>query len=1053
MHDDRRLVEERLDRVLDQRIRPCIYAHRTPLTLMAWRVPGEPVPVAEALEAAFEPFEVGTQWGAPWSTVWIRAVGAVPAEWAGRRVEAVFDLGFVGDWPGGQAEALVYDLTGRPLKGIHPQNRYVPIGNPARGDEPVDLLLEAAANPDILAGGFVPTPLGDRATAGNAPLYRFAEADLAVLDETVFHLVLDLDVLRDLMRELALDDPRRHELLRTIERSLDRLDLSDVTGTAATARDALAPAFARPARASAHRISAVGHAHIDSAWLWPQRETKRKTARTFANVTALAQEYPELVFACSQAQQYAWVKDVAPDVYERIRAAVKAGSWIPAGGMWVEADGNLPGGEAMARQFVHGKRFFLDEFGVECEGVWLPDSFGYTAAFPQLARLAGMRWFLTQKLSWNQTNKFPHHTFWWEGIDGSRVFTHFPPIDTYNAVLSGAELAHAERNFAEQGAATRSLAPFGFGDGGGGPAPEHLERARRLADLEGSPRVVVESPDTFFDAAREEYPDAPVWSGELYLELHRATYTTQANTKAGNRRSEHLLREAELWSATAAVRAGFTYPYEELDRLWKAVLLHQFHDILPGSSIAWVHQEAEAVYAAVRSDLERIIRAATRAIAGDGTSMHVFNTGSHARADVVVVPAGLTDTAPAAGQPLRDAGLAVFVEVPGGGSTCGEATAAPPPVVVDDDDERTLDNGLVRVVVDPDGLITSVYDVTAERELVPAGARANLLQLHPDLPNHWDAWDIDRHYRRVQVDLIDADEVRVVDRGPLVGSIRVTRTFGESRITQTITVRAGSRRVEVHNEIDWHETEKILKAAFPIDLRADRSTAEIQFGHVHRPIHVNTSWDAARFELYAHRWVHVGEPAYGAAIVNDSTYGYDAGRTTRPDGGTTTTVRLSLVRAPRVPDPHADQGPHRMTYALVPGATIADAAQEGYALNLPLRVVAGRAGQAPGSLVETSGAGIVIEAVKLADDRSGDLVVRLYEALGDRACGTLLVSMPIERAEVVDLLERPLPDEPLVLPCADGRVPLTLRPFQILTVRLRRAADASGSPPRHGEPA
>ena len=294
MHDDRRLVEERLDRVLDQRIRPCIYAHRAPLTLTAWRVPGEPVPVAEALDAEFEPFEVGTLWGAPWSTLWLRATGAVPAEWAGRRVEAVFDLGFVGDWPGGQAEALVYDLTGRPLKGIHPQNRYVPIGNPARGDEPVDLLLEAAANPDILAGGFVPTPLGDRATAGNAPLYRFAEADLAVLDETVFHLVLDLDVLRDLMRELALDDPRRHELLRTIERSLDRLDLSDVTGTAATARDALAPAFAGPARASAHRISAVGHAHIDSAWLWPQRETKRKTARTFANVTALAQEYPEL---------------------------------------------------------------------------------------------------------------------------------------------------------------------------------------------------------------------------------------------------------------------------------------------------------------------------------------------------------------------------------------------------------------------------------------------------------------------------------------------------------------------------------------------------------------------------------------------------------------------------------------------------------------------------------------------------------------------------------------------------------------------------------------
>lgn len=542
MHDDRPLVEGRLDRALQQFIRPAQYAARAPLTLSVWHEPGEPVPVAEALEAAYEPFTAGTEWGKPWSTSWFRLKGAVPQEWSGRRVEVVVDPGFTGQGPGFQAEGMLYGHPGVPLKGVHPRNRHLTVAHPAAGGEPVDLLLEAAANPAVLEHGFEPTPLGDVRTAGERPLYRFASADLAVLDEEVWHLVLDIEVLSELMRELPADRSRRHEILRALEAMLDALDLHDVSGTAAAGRAELAGVLARPASASAHRISAAGHAHIDSAWLWPLRESVRKASRTFANVTALAKDYPELVFACSQAQQYAWVKDHQPHIWERIEQAVAAGQWAPVGSMWVESDANMPGGEALARQLVHGKRFFREELGVETEEIWLPDSFGYTAAFPQLARLAGVRWFLTQKLSWNQDNRMPHHSFWWEGIDGTRVFTHFPPVDTYNAQLHARELAHAERNFTEKGRATRSLVPFGWGDGGGGPTREMLERARRLRDLEGSPRVEIEKPSAFFAAAEEEYGEqAPVWSGELYLELHRATYTTQAKTKQGNRRSEHLL--------------------------------------------------------------------------------------------------------------------------------------------------------------------------------------------------------------------------------------------------------------------------------------------------------------------------------------------------------------------------------------------------------------------------------------------------------------------------------------------------------------------------------
>ncbi len=1021
MHDDRRQAEERLDRVLRERIIPATYAARLPMTLEVWHVPGEPVPVAEALAADYEPFQAGTRWGAPWSTSWLRATATVPAEWAGRRVEAVFDLGFTGAGPGFQAEGLVYDLEGRPVKGIEPMNQYVPITG-----EKVGLLVEMAANPDILGGGFVPTPLGDKATAGDEPLYRFGAADVAVLDEDVWHLRLDTEVLSELMRELSTDDPRRHEILRALERMLDDLDVHDVTGTAARARAALADVIARPAHASAHTISATGHAHIDSAWLWPIRETRRKTSRTFANVTALAKDYPELVFSGPQAQQYAWVKERYPEIFQRMRDAVKAGQWAPVGGMWVEADGNMPGGEALARQLVHGKRFFLEEFGVETHGVWLPDSFGYTAAYPQLAVLAGNEWFLTQKISWNQTNKFPHHTFWWEGIDGTRIFTHFPPADTYNGTFHGHELAHTVRNYMDKGGGTRSLLPFGHGDGGGGPTREMLERARRLRDLEGSPKVVIEHPDEFFAAARAEYPDAAVWSGELYLELHRATYTTQARTKAGNRRSEHLLREAELWSATAAVVAGLDYPYDELDRLWKIVLLHQFHDILPGSSIAWVHREAEATYARVRADLEKIIRDAVAVLPGG----QVFNASPRARAEVVTVPRELAEGLDS--QPLGDGSAAVFTEAPGSGSAPLGGATPPAPVTVTG---RTLDNGLVRVEVDDAGLLASVRDLVAGREVLAPGAYGNLLQLHTDLPNHWDAWDIDRHYRRRHTDLTGADAVTVVERGPLIASVRVERSFGDSRITQVISVTAGSPAVRVDTEIDWHERERILKAAFPLDVHADRSAAEIQFGHVFRPTHTNTSWDSARFEICCHRWIHLAEPGYGVALINDSTYGHDVTRATRTDGGTTTTARFSLVRAPRSPDPEADQGRHRMTYTLLPGATVADAVAGGYALNLPLRVAAG-GGSGADPLVSVEGDAAVIEAVKLADDRSGDVVVRLYESLGGRASTRLRASFPLAGAEVTDLLERPLGGEPIA-PSSDGCIPLTLRPFQVLTLRLR----------------
>ncbi len=1017
MHDDHALTQNRLARVLRERVQPAAHRLVGPLSVEAWHVgdgQGEPVPpsVALAARAAFAPFAVGGAWGPPWGTTWFHLTGMVPAEAVNETVELLVDLGWTGHSSGFQAEGLVYRPDGTVVKGLNPRNDWVPIADVASGGETIDLFVEAAANP-ILIGphGFTPTTLGAKDTAGVQPLYRFARADITVFLPEVWELVQDLEVLGQLAAELPSDQPRAWEILRALGRSLDVLNLADVAGSVKAARAELTGALASPAQASAHRVSAVGHAHIDSAWLWPVRETVRKVARTASNVVQLLDTHDDFVFAMSSAQQFAWLEEHRPEVFARVAEHVRGGRFVPVGGMWVESDTNMPGSESMARQLVHGKRYFLEKFGVDTQEVWLPDSFGYSAALPQLARLAGSRWFLTQKISWNDTNRFPHHSFWWEGLDGSRVFTHFPPVDTYNSELAGRELAHAVRNFRDKGAATRSLVPFGHGDGGGGPTREMLARAERTADLEGSPRVTVEPPAAFFAAAEAEYGDAPVWVGELYLELHRGTYTSQAKTKQGNRRAEHLLREAELWCATAAVRRGAPYPFDAVDRIWKTVLLHQFHDILPGSSIAWVHREAREAYARVGAELEELISAAQRTLGGTGDRDMLFNAAPRARHGVAALGAG-------------------------------EPEVVDPAVsVTESDDGFVLDNGILRIVVNAQGLLTSARDLVADREVVARGHAANLLQLHPDLPNRWDAWDVDAFYRNSVTDLPESQSIALV--APV--TVRVVRQFGNSQAVQDITLAPGAHRVDFRVEIDWHERERFLKVAFPIDVHADRAAYETQYGHIYRPTHQNTSWDAAKFEVCAHRWVHVGEPGYGVAIVNDSTYGHDARRWALPDGGTATTVRLSLLRAPRFPDPETDQGRHEMRYALVAGSGIADAIAEGYDINLPLRQLSSAADPVE-PLVRIDGdEAVLIEAVKLADDRSGDVVVRAYESLGGRAKARLVPGFAVASAVETDLLEREIPSEALgSTPAGVHGFPLRLRPFQIVTIRLSRATEGAG---------
>ncbi len=1068
-------LRTRVDRVLAEVLEPAVCARSVPLQVSAWTAPGEPVPFAEARAADYAPFSPGDAWGRPWGTTWFRMQGEVPDGWDD--IEAVIDLGFTPPWPGFQAEGLAYDARGRILKGIAPLNQHVRL--PA--ERTVELFVEAASNPDILRHEtFSPTPLGVPRTAGDEPLYVFRSAQLTAPDRAVQELVDDVRLLRGLLDVAPTGRPRRARVARALAEMLTALDPFDVPGTAAAARAALRPALSASATATSHEIAAVGHAHIDSAWLWPVRETVRKCARTFSNVLDLMDEDPDVVFACSSAQQYAWIRERYPELHERIAARVAEGRWAVTGGMWVESDTMMPSGEALARQFVEGAAYFRDAFGVECEDVWLPDSFGYSGGMPQIAVAAGARWFLTQKLSWNDTNRMPHHTFTWRGIDGTGILTHFPPSDTYAAQITPHELDLSERQFTEHAWASEALMLFGHGDGGGGPTRRMMAAARRSADIEGLPRVRVTTPRAFFSRTEDEARDGDLaaWTGEIYLELHRGTLTSQARTKHGNRRNEQLLHAAELWATTATVRTGAPYPADELRGAWRTVLLNQFHDILPGSAIGWVHEQAEATHAAVSEQLRGIVAAALEALVGPGDRRMLANASPFEIAGIpagavgrAVDPSTSSGTDPRLGAQGRTAAVdqgphADSSQTPTlreGADSAGDDGSAedrgtgPHALATGSADHgnvlesagpashgnaspaghgNVLENAELRVAFDAAGTIRSLVARDTGRELVPEGTRFGVLRLHPDRPGRWDAWDIDRSYRDAIEELTDATSIEVIEdgRGAVV---RVEREAGASAFVQEWWL--DGPRLETRVVAQWQERERLLKLGLPLAVHADRFATETQFGHITRPLAVNTSWDEARYEVCQHRWLHVGDTGFGVAIANDATYG--VGVRARDTGGVD--VGVSLLRGSRFPDPDQDRGRHEFRFTIAAPASIRDAVALGYRLGMPVVPVTGGAEVPP--LVTVESGAIMLETVKLAEDGSGDVVVRLYEALGGAASATLRTSFDWTDAVVTDLHERPVHEDSPVqrgvrvrADAAARTVALDDRAFGLVTLRFCR---------------
>ncbi len=1023
------ITEIRLHKALPRLQNHC-YRDTRPVSLSAWHVGGEPVSLEQALQAEYTTFAVGDAWGKQWDTTWLRVTGTLPADWKREKTVLRVRLNATGR-EGFTAEGLVY-IHGSLACALNANRDEIPVGNYWGPGEDFELRIEAAANVAQCDGAAVP--------ASDKLWYKLDKAELACADREALAFLLDYEVALEAMDVLPQDAPRRVNLRKALNQSLNILELED---DISAARAELAPVLKKQNGDTVHSLTAIGHAHIDTAWLWPLRETIRKCARTFLATLNYMDDYPEYVFCCSQAQQYDWMEAHYPELFFRIQEKIRQGQWEPVGSMWVEMDCNLAGGESLIRQLVKGKAYFEKKFGYETRDAWIPDVFGYSAALPQIFKKSGIDYFVTQKISWNQTNKFPHQTFYWEGIDGTKIFSHFPPADTYIGNMSAKELAFSQSNFKGHANSDRSLYIYGHGDGGGGPTTGMLERMRRFGNFEGIPPVRPGKVLPFLEETENTATDLPVWVGELYLELHRGTYTTQARTKYNNRTCEFLLRDTEFLDAIAATLdpdhkeqaadpahsvydvtpTGATRHADALDRAWKLLLLNQFHDIIPGSSITWVYEDAERDYATIRELCASVLtpclntldtRIDTRNLTHP---FRILNTLGFPREEIVDLP----------GHGLQR------VQVPACGYTVVEAETHPVQAQITAEELPAggirIVNGPLTATFDSTGRLTSLWDEEEQREIMLDGQPGNQFLLHSDIPNAWDAWDIDIFHQEVQQELTVSETLTLVDASPLLVRLRLRRDFSASKMTQDIVFRAGSRRIDFETEIDWQEDHKLLKVAFPVDILSPKATYEIQYGHVERPTHFNTSWDQARFEVCAHKWADLSDNGYGVALLNDCKYGYDI------HGNV---IRLSLLKSSTAPDPTADRGIQRFTYALYPHADDCrkgGVIEEAYQLNVPLRIAELPVckGNLPSehSWFQVNREGVLIESVKRAEDGDG-IVVRLYESRGTR--GMCLLSSPLsfQQCSITDMLER----ETGQVSLENGSVRFAVTPFEIITLKF-----------------
>ncbi|BCL80487.1 alpha-mannosidase [Ktedonobacteria bacterium brp13] len=993
---------DNLQRIL-QRIEQEIYTPVATLQVEAWITP-EPVTFAERQTGTHKVLAIGENWGKLWDCAWFHFTGTVPAVAAAKHVVLMIDL---------SGEAAVVDKEGTPVLGLttvsstfdmslgRPGKHIMPFSKHAQDGENVDLWADAGCND--LFGAYADSGI-------------VKEAHVALYNETLYNLYHDFAVLHELMTQLQPEKARYQRILHALNKAANELSTYN-TEEAQRAREILAPELAKKNGTPSLHVSAIGHAHIDLAWLWPLRETIRKGGRSFSTVLAMMERYPDYIFGASQPQLYQWMKKYYPALYKKIQLRVAEGRWETQGAMWVEPDTNISGGEALVRQILYGMRFFRDEFGTTPRMLWLPDVFGYSAALPQILKEAGIDYFLTIKISWNTFNTFPHHTFFWQGLDGSRVLAHMPPEGTYNSSAAPRAIVAAEKNYADKVVSEYCALLYGIGDGGGGPGSEHLERLAREKNLDGLAPVKQEHMETFFERLAQDSSEYPTWNGELYLEKHQGTYTSQARNKRFNRKMELALRELEFILTLAHLQIGHPYPTETLDTIWQEVLLYQFHDILPGSSIQRVYTESLARYQHLLAQTQELLSQAQHALIQQTTEQTytLFNTLSWERSTWLKIDRQWRYvTVPSMGYITLDLGLLATrtAEI--------QLTAS----------RKRLENDVLRVEFAADGSMQGIWDKEYQREVLKPETSANRLAVYDD---DGDAWDFSYSYRERPPHHFVLETVSEQIDGPQA-IIEQQYRFGDSTLQQRIVLTRGSRRIDFITHVDWREQHKMLRTSFPLAVAATEATCDIQFGSIKRPTHRNTSWDMARNEICAHKWIDISQWEYGVALLNDCKYGHYV---------TESLLDLNLLRSPMYPGLNADQAEHDFTYALFPHAgnhIQGGVIRAGYELNVPVNIVTGTAtasatagNEQSLSFARIAAENVVLETIKKAEEND-DIIIRIYEAFGATTTTTLSLAMTVQTIWQTNLLEVPEKE----LEHSEHSVEITLQPYEILTLRIHK---------------
>jgi alpha-mannosidase len=990
---------------------------------------------------------VGEHWSGRDVYAWLETEVDIPDAWKSSLIVGLFDFGCTGGGNNSGFESLLY-INGRPFQGVDSNHQEVLIPNEYAGTR-IRLQFRLWSG---LEGGGQP----------RVQEHAIRTADIALLHTDTDDLYFTAKAVLQTIQALPDSRPERVKLLTSLNRACNQIDFSrpgsdEFYQSISETIVALHDACHQIDRTHHVTVHCIGHTHIDVAWLWRLKHTREKAARSFSTVLRLMERYPEYVFLQTQPQLYSYIKNDYPELYEQIQNRVREGRWEAAGGMWLEADCNLPSGESLVRQLLLGTRFLRNEFGSECTYLWLPDVFGYSWALPQILLKSGIKVFMTTKISWNQYNRMPHDTFTWRGIDGTEILTHFITTPepgstegwryTYNGQITAETVTGIWDNYRDKELTSELLLSYGYGDGGGGVNREMLELRRRFDDMPGLPRVVTSRADKYFEQLSERFQAADTyrhtWDGELYLEYHRGTYTSQAYNKRMNRKLELLLRETEWLSVLKSCLDGqiAAYPSKNLEEAWTILLRNQFHDILPGSSIREVYEDSDIEYQQAeqiaRQEWDHSAAHIVTANGRDAKTFVVFNSSPWERSGMVRVA---RTTAVQVGKWVGEGSVELTTQVVGDEwfirtnnvPSMGYTTIQFHPSEDDGNSNTPFDvqgnhitTPFYEISWNPCGQLSRIYDRISDREVLSPGKIGNVLQVFEDKPKQFDAWDIDLFYQEKMTEVTQLREVEVEDVGPVRATVRFKWAYMSSTITQRLHVYAFNRRIDFETIVDWREQRQLLKVAFPVDVRATEATYDIQFGNVKRPTHWNTSWDEARFETVGHQWADLSERDFGVSLLNDCKYGYDI---------KDNVIRLSLIKSAMEPDYLADQGEHVFTYALLPHSgdwVQGETVQEAWDLNAPMTAVCGESPQKALSMFRLGATNIMISAVKKAEDADA-VIVRLHEFTGARTKVTMGSDLAVNSWQECNLMETPQ-----AMAVVGAEIEVTFRPYEIKTFLVR----------------